>query len=60
MVGDRLDTDVAFGLAGGLSTLLVLSGCSTREQAEASVAAGSDCRPHAFASSVAVLADACS
>jgi 4-nitrophenyl phosphatase len=26
MVGDRLDTDIAFGKAGGLRTLLVLSG----------------------------------
>lgn len=27
MVGDRLNTDVAFGINGGMSTLLVLSGC---------------------------------
>lgn len=26
MVGDRLDTDIAFGLAGGLTTLCVLTG----------------------------------
>jgi 4-nitrophenyl phosphatase len=26
MVGDRLDTDIAFGQQGGLKTLLVLSG----------------------------------
>lgn len=26
MVGDRLDTDIAFGQAGGMKTLLVLSG----------------------------------
>lgn len=26
MVGDRLNTDIEFGKAGGLSTLLVLSG----------------------------------
>ena len=27
--GDRLDTDIAFGQAGGVSTLLVLSGVTT-------------------------------
>jgi len=26
MVGDRLDTDIAFGKNGGLTTLLVLTG----------------------------------
>jgi ribonucleotide monophosphatase NagD (HAD superfamily) len=26
MVGDRLDTDIAFGKLGGLATLLVLTG----------------------------------
>lgn len=26
MVGDRIDTDIAFGRSGGVSTLLVLSG----------------------------------
>ena len=34
MVGDRLDTDIAFGVNGGTSTCLVLSGCTTRIQAE--------------------------
>jgi 4-nitrophenyl phosphatase len=29
MVGDRLTTDVAFGLAAGARTLMVLSGCET-------------------------------
>ena len=28
MVGDRLDTDIAFGKSGGVGTLLVLSGKS--------------------------------
>ena len=28
MVGDRLNTDIEFGKAGGLSTLLVLTGSS--------------------------------
>lgn len=26
MIGDRIDTDIAFGKSGGVSTLLVLSG----------------------------------
>jgi ribonucleotide monophosphatase NagD (HAD superfamily) len=33
MIGDRLDTDIAFGNGGGLSTLLVLSGTTTEEDA---------------------------
>ena len=31
MIGDRMDTDVISGLESGMSTVLVLSGCSTRE-----------------------------
>ncbi len=31
MVGDRMDTDIISGLETGLSTVLVLSGCSTRD-----------------------------
>ncbi|KAA1109892.1 hypothetical protein PGT21_001879 [Puccinia graminis f. sp. tritici] len=30
MIGDRLDTDIAFGINGSLSTLLVLTGVITR------------------------------
>ncbi|NWG34715.1 MAG: HAD-IIA family hydrolase [Chloroflexi bacterium] len=35
VVGDRLETDIAAGQAAGCPTALVLSGVSTREQAEA-------------------------
>ena len=31
MIGDRMDTDVISGLETGMSTVLVLSGVSTRE-----------------------------
>ncbi len=34
MVGDRLNTDIEFGKAGGVSTLLVLTGISKREEIE--------------------------
>ncbi|KAI9106171.1 HAD-like domain-containing protein [Phlyctochytrium arcticum] len=32
MIGDRLDTDIAFGKAGGLKTLLVMTGVTTPEK----------------------------
>jgi ribonucleotide monophosphatase NagD (HAD superfamily) len=35
VVGDRLETDIAAGQGVGCPTALVLSGVSTREQAEA-------------------------
>ncbi len=31
MIGDRMDTDVISGMESGMSTVLVLSGISTRE-----------------------------
>jgi len=31
MIGDRMDTDVISGLESGMSTVLVLSGVSTKE-----------------------------
>jgi NagD protein len=34
MIGDRMDTDVVAGLEAGLETILVLSGVTTREQAQ--------------------------
>lgn len=34
MVGDRMDTDVVSGLEAGMETVLVLTGMTTREQAE--------------------------
>lgn len=34
MIGDRMDTDVHSGIEAGLSTILVLSGISTRESAQ--------------------------
>ena len=34
MIGDRMDTDVVAGIEAGLETILVLSGVTTREDAE--------------------------
>ena len=34
MIGDRMDTDIISGMEAGMETILVLSGLSTREQAE--------------------------
>jgi NagD protein len=34
MIGDRMDTDIVSGLEAGMHTILVLSGLTTREEAE--------------------------
>jgi hypothetical protein len=34
MIGDRMDTDVVAGIEAGLETILVLSGITTRQEAE--------------------------
>lgn len=34
MIGDRMDTDIISGMEAGLETILVLSGTTTREEAE--------------------------
>mmetsp|Transcript_34751 Transcript_34751/g.92664 ORF Transcript_34751/g.92664 Transcript_34751/m.92664 type:complete len:263 (-) Transcript_34751:520-1308(-) len=54
MVGDNLDTDILFGIAGGTHTMLVLSGVSSEGQARARAPAD---QPEVIADSVKVLAD---
>jgi NagD protein len=34
MIGDRMDTDIVSGLEAGMETVLVLSGLTTRAEAE--------------------------
>jgi NagD protein len=52
MVGDRMDTDVVSGLEAGMHTVLVLTGSTTREQAERF-----PYRPSRIVESVAELVD---
>ena len=54
MVGDRLDTDMAFGTAGGVARCLVLSGVATEEQA-AQLPLGDPRRPTHMLGSLADL-----
>jgi NagD protein len=34
MIGDRMDTDIVSGLEAGMETILVLTGLTTRDDAE--------------------------
>src|SRR4051812_6770479 len=52
MIGDRMDTDVVAGIEAGVETILVLSGVTTREEAERF-----PYRPSAIIGSVADLLD---
>src|SRR5690348_3026231 len=52
MVGDRMDTDVVSGLEAGMHTILVLTGSTQREQAEAF-----PYRPSRIVESIADLVD---
>jgi NagD protein len=53
MIGDRMDTDIVAGLEAGLETILVLSGVTTRTEAERF-----PYRPSRIVDSVADLVDA--
>jgi HAD superfamily hydrolase (TIGR01450 family) len=55
MIGDRLDTDIAFGKSGGVRTCLVLTGVATQAQAEA-LPLGHPCRPDSVMDSLAKIA----
>jgi NagD protein len=52
MVGDRMDTDVVSGLEAGMHTVLVLTGSTTRAEAERF-----PYRPSRIAESIADLVD---
>ncbi|KNC86747.1 hypothetical protein SARC_01126 [Sphaeroforma arctica JP610] len=54
MIGDRLDTDIEFGLQGGMKTLMVLSGISTEAEIQKP---GAPTVPHFYADSIAALKD---
>ena len=55
VVGDRLDTDVEAASRAGLDAALVLSGGTSREQADTALAAADGPRPVAVAESLAKL-----
>ena len=46
MIGDRLDTDMLFGINGGTSTLLVLTGVSTLDDLAQHIAEGKPAPVH--------------
>ena len=50
MVGDKIDTDILFGQRGGLQTLLVMTGVTSREELD-----GSTIQPDFVLASVADL-----
>jgi NagD protein len=52
MIGDRMDTDIVSGLEAGMHTVLVLTGSTSREQAEAF-----PYRPSRIVESIAELVD---
>jgi NagD protein len=52
MIGDRMDTDIVSGIEAGLETILVLTGLTTRQEAERF-----PYRPSRTLDSVADLAD---
>jgi 4-nitrophenyl phosphatase len=53
VVGDRLDTDIAFARNGGLDALMVLTGVSTLHEAKTG-----EIRPHMVLDSFGLLAPA--
>lgn len=55
MVGDRLDTDIAFGEQAGMRTLLVFSGVTAKERLTAELERLQTPHPHFVADSLASL-----
>ena len=54
MIGDRLDTDIAAAAKAGVEAALVLTGGTTREEADAATGVD-DPKPVAIADSLALL-----
>eukprot|EP01132_Coremiostelium_polycephalum_P010034 gene10034-12303_t len=55
MVGDRLDTDIDFGLKGNIKTLLVLTGITTQSDIDNNIFGQSNIHPHYYTNSIADL-----